>query len=166
MISAAIGLALAGCSSREMGGVPEPVAAAALDRIDYEAGPCFGACPVFRFTLTADGKGTFVGMRNTAVAGERLFAVTPAEYRAFADRIAPYRPEMGDRIYQPGSDLCRLVATDMPSVDVQWRTPRKLPQRLYYYFGCDRDKNGTMASALGDAIETLPALEALVGERP
>jgi hypothetical protein len=105
-------------------------------------------------------------MRHTAVTGERLFTVTPAEYRAFADRIAPYRPEMGDRVFQPGSDICRQVATDLPSVDVHWRTPRKLPQRLYFYYGCDMEKNAAMASTLGDAVEALPALEALIGERP
>ena len=166
MIMTGAGLALAGCTPQRSDYGPQPVPSAAVEQIEYEAGPCFGACPVFRFTLSADGKGSFVGMRNTAVAGERLFTVSPAEYRAFAERIAPYRPEMGDRVYQPGSDLCRMTATDMPSVDVHWRTPRKLPQRLYFYYGCDREKNAAMASALGDAVEALPAVEALIGARP
>ena len=166
MISGAIGLALAGCSTRERNWVPETVSANAVEQIEYETGPCFGNCPVFRFTLSADGKGSFVGMRHTEVTGERAFTVTPAQYRAFADRIAQYRPGMGDRIFQPGTDLCRQVATDMPSVDVHWRTPRQMQQRLYFYYGCDMEKNAEMASALGDAIEALPPLEALVGERP
>ena len=166
MISGAVGLALAGCSMRERTSVPEPVPAAAIEQIDYETGPCFGACPVYRFTLSADGRGNFVGMRNTEVKGERAFTVTPAQYRAFADQLARYRPGMGDRIFQPGTDICKQVATDMPSVDIRWRTPRQLQQRLYFYYGCDMEKNAAMASALGDAIEALPALEALVGERP
>lgn len=167
MISGAIGLMLAGCSSnRNTTGVPEPVPAAAIEQIEYETGPCFGACPVYRFTISADGKGKFVGMRHTEVTGERLFTVTPTQYRAFADRIAQYRPGMGDRIFQPGTDICKQVATDMPSIDVHWRTPRQMQQRLYFYYGCDMEKNAGMASALGDAIEALPPLEALVGERP
>lgn len=166
MISAAMGLVLAGCVPSPRNWVPEAAPAHSPEQISYEAGPCFGPCPVFRFTLSADGKGDFVGMRHTAVSGARAFTVTPEQYRAFAARLAPYRPDMGDRVFQPGSDLCGQMATDMPSVDVHWRAPRQMPQRLYYYFGCDMEKNRKMASALGDAIEALPALEALVGERP
>ena len=158
-------LALAGCA-QHYDGLPGALPASAPEAIEYETGPCFGFCPVFRISVGADGKGLFVGMRHTAVTGERAFAVTPAQYRAFADRLAPYRPATGDRVFQPGSELCGQTATDMPSVDVHWRAPGQVPQRLYYYYGCDREKNRAMASALGDAIEALPQVDAMVGDRP
>lgn len=158
-------LALAGCA-RQVAGLPGELPPTAAEAIEYETGPCFGVCPVFRISVAADGKGLFVGMRNTAVSGERAFVVTPEQYRAFAGRLAPYRPAAGDRVFQPGSELCGQTATDMPSVDVHWRAPRQVPQRLFYYYGCDREKNRAMASALGDAIDALPQVNAMVGDRP
>ncbi|HEY0326511.1 MAG TPA: DUF6438 domain-containing protein, partial [Allosphingosinicella sp.] len=41
------------------------------ESISYETGPCFGACPVYRVTVSPDGTGTVEGRRVTAVTGER-----------------------------------------------------------------------------------------------
>ena len=90
--------------------------AASAQSISYETGPCFGACPVFRVTVNSDGSGTFEGRRFTAVTGERGFRVTPAQYRAFADQLAPLRPASGTMRY--AGEACEMTATDMPSAEV------------------------------------------------
>ena len=169
MVLALAGLALAGCAKTGTStgpntgpGRPIPIES---DSITYETGPCFGACPVYSVTVRPDGSGMFTGKNFTAVTGTRAFKLTPDQYRAFAAKLAPYRPESGEVRISHGDPRCTQVATDLPSVDILWTRAIGDSQRLYYYFGCDMDKNAAMAEALGNAAEELP-IEELVGVQP
>ncbi|MES2443015.1 MAG: DUF6438 domain-containing protein [Pseudomonadota bacterium] len=155
-------LALAGCARTDGGPKSIPIEA---DSITYETGPCFGACPVYSVTVRPDGSGVFTGKRFTAVSGERAFKLSPAQYAAFAARLAPYRPESGERRVTPGEKGCEQAATDLPGVDVTWTRAIGDSQKLSYYFGCNMGGDRTMAEALGGAVEALP-LEPLIGPRP
>lgn len=128
-----------------------PASDSGLRSISYETGPCFGACAVFRVTVNADGTGLFEGRRFTAVTGERRFPVTPAQFGAFAARLAPDRPAEGERRYA-GPPLCRQMATDQDSVEIIWRGAGE--QRLYVYYGCDMERNRPMF----DRLRAAPAL--------
>lgn len=155
-------LALAGCVAPRGGGPGQPVPIEG-DSIRYETGPCFGACPVYTVTVRPDGTGVFHGTRFTAVTGERKFTLSRAQYDAFAAKLAPYRPASGEVRYE--GDRCRQTATDMPSVDITWTRAIGDSQGLYFYYGCDMEKNQAIADALGEAVEALPIAE-LIGERP
>ncbi|RYY41862.1 MAG: hypothetical protein EOP59_11350, partial [Sphingomonadales bacterium] len=67
----ALGLALAGCARTPAPGAPPP--AAAVTQISYSTGPCFGACPVYAFTVQANGDGSFEGKRFTQTGGTKAF---------------------------------------------------------------------------------------------
>jgi len=160
-------LALAGCARTPR---PTPIPTGngiASESISYETGPCFGSCPVFRVVVASDGTGTFTGIRNTAVSGERKFKLTAGQYAAFRDRLLPYMPQGSRQDIRPGTPLCRQVATDLPSVEVNRTQAMRgaVQSHLYLYFGCDMDKNRAMADALGNAPDVLPIGE-LIGERP
>ena len=53
----------------------------------------------------------------------------------------------------------------MPSAEIRWGTGGDAAT-LYYYFGCDRETNGQMADAIGNAPDLIPALAPLIGARP
>ena len=129
----------------EDGGVPS---------VSYETGPCFGACPVYRVTVNADGTGLFEGRRFTAVSGERYFTLTLSQYRAFVAQLAPLRPASGDLRYS-GPPLCRQMATDLPSAEVTWRL-REGEQHFYFYYGCDMERNRAIRDRLSAAPGLLP----------
>lgn len=160
-LMAAAALMLAGCSARMHGPTPPPAARPLT--ITYETAACFGFCPVYSVTVSADGTGHFNGMHNTAVTGARDFTVTPAQFRAFADALAPWRP-VGDRRIVPGTPDCPHPATDLPGVKVIWAGAGPAGS-LDYYYGCGLDAPKGMADALGNAPDTLP-IEAMIGERP
>jgi hypothetical protein len=143
------GLSLAGCATTA-GAAPE----ARVESISYETGPCFGACPVYRVTVNRDGTGQFEGQRFTAVTGERRFAVAPELYRAFAAHLEPLRPASGERLYS--GEACAMMATDLPSADVKWRTRDGAEQHLYFYYGCDMERNRGIAERLRSAPDLLP----------
>lgn len=132
--------------------------------ISYETSPCFGTCPVYRVTVNADGRGVFEGLHHTRVSGRRNFRVTPAQYRAFVDRLAPIRPAAGTIDYRDSS-MCERMATDHASVTVRWRDVRRGDvQELDFNYGCHDARYADMATRLRDAPRLLP-LRALVGSR-
>lgn len=163
LVVAAAGLVLAGCARTDRPVTGGPIAIEA-DSITYETTSCFGRCPQYSVTIGQDGSGTFNGIRFTAVTGERAFKATPAQYRAFADKLQPYRPARGEVRYEMGSASCGNAPTDMPSVDVRWTRAIGDSQSLHFYYGC-RGSNAAMADALGHASELLP-IQNLIGERP
>lgn len=164
LVAGMAAMALAGCVRSERPDAGAPIAIEG-DSITYETSPCFGACPVYSVTVRPDGSGVFEGKRFTAVTGERRFALTRAQYDAFAARLAPYRPESGAVRYAPGEANCGSAPSDMPSVDVTWTRAMGGSQALHFYYGCEREKNRAMRDALGSAPDMLP-IEALVGPRP
>ncbi|MBC7986651.1 MAG: hypothetical protein H7X93_08285 [Sphingomonadaceae bacterium] len=149
--AAALLAALASCApaSGQAGHLPPTHSA-----IVYETGPCFGTCPVYRVELLSNGAGTFTGERFTAVTGERRFEISPAQYRAFAARLAPHRPD-GELTISHGHPRCGLAATDMPSATVTWREQAGV-DRLSYYYGCRGPGNEALAEALREAPGMLP----------
>ena len=145
---AVAGLGLASCTT---------VAAApayGVESIAYETGPCFGACPVYRVSVNRDGSGLFEGRRFTTVSGERRFQITPDQYRAFVGHLEPLRPSSGEMRYT--GDVCGAMATDMPSADVVWRSALGADQHLYFYYGCDMERNRAIADRLRSAPDRLP----------
>jgi hypothetical protein len=130
-----------------------PADATPAETIAFETGPCFGACPVYRVTVSSDGSGRFEGRRFTAVTGTRAFRATPAQYRAFARQLPPLRPARGSVRY--AGEACRSTATDLPSAEVTWRS-RRATRSLYFYYGCDMDRNRAIAERLTAAPRLLP----------
>ncbi|MEI9851019.1 MAG: DUF6438 domain-containing protein [Sphingomonas sp.] len=127
--------------------------------------PASAPAPVYSVTVRPDGTGVFNGIRFTQVSGERSFRITPAQYEAFAAQLAPYRPASGERRYSHGEPGCEQAATDMPSASVTWTRAIGDSQKLYYYFGCEMERNAPIAAAVGNAPDALP-IEALIGRQP
>lgn len=150
---------LGGCVMA-VGNTTTETAPVAIERetISYETSPCFGTCPVYRVTVQPDGTGVFEGRRFTKVVGTRDFKATPGQYRAFAAKLQPYRPQQGERLVQPGQPGCDNAPTDMPSVDVRWNELSGASQHLSFYYGC-RMRDQRMNEALRSAPNELPIRE-------
>lgn len=154
--NAALALLASGC----MTVADERPIAIESDAISYETGPCFGACPVFKVTVSPDGSGTFEGRQHTAVQGERAFRITPAQFRAFAAELAPLRPAEG--VVRMSGEACAQMATDLPSAEVTWFSQIGNSQGYYFYYGCDMEKNQAIAARLRRAPALLP-IQAMIG---
>lgn len=146
IITACAGLAACATASAD-GSAP-------AESISFETGPCFGACPVYLLTVHSDGSGIFEGRRFTAVDDRREFRITPEQYRAFVRHLEPLRPASGAVRYS--GDACASMATDLPSADIKWRRERGSEQGLYFYFGCDMEKNQAIAERIRKAPDLLP----------
>ena len=143
---------LAGCTVGDAR--PGPPEAIEAPTISYETGPCFGACPVYRVTVTSDGSGRFEGRRFTAVEGERSFRIGPDRFQALLAHLEPIRPATGSVRYS--GDACERMATDLPSAEVTWHLSGGGEQLLHFYHGCDMAKNRAIAERLNAVPDLLP----------
>ncbi|GAB5347575.1 DUF6438 domain-containing protein [Alteriqipengyuania sp. 357] len=152
----ALTLALAGCATPGMGDGSAPPPAS----VDYTVTPCFGFCPSFSMSVSADGKGTYDGERFVKEQGTAAFSASPEEVAAFFDRIAPFRPEES---VQYGYENCDgPVATDSPSVKITWHEAGAEPVTLDWYMGCRQPGLTQNREALYKAWQELPLAD-LVG---
>jgi len=157
---AALGVLLGGCTATATTAGAERPIPIESESISYEAGPCFGTCPVFRVSVSPDGTGIFEGRQHTAVTGERTFRITPDQYRAFAAHLAPLRPREGS--VRMSGEACRQTATDSPSAEITWFSEIGNAQSYYFYYGCDMDANRPIAERLRATPALLP-IQAWIG---
>lgn len=154
-----IGLAglLASCSTivPDDSGQPSQGSAAIPAKISYSTGPCFGTCPMYSVTVSANGQGQWEGQKFVAVEGERSFTVSAQQMAEFAAVLQPFRPN-GMRSLVTQEECGNNYATDMPSVDIVWTGMDGREDRLSYYYGCDGQKYAAMAEALRRAPDRLP----------
>jgi hypothetical protein len=138
-------------------------AATRPETITYQTSPCFGSCPVYKVTVSADGRGTFEGQRFTAATGTKSFRVTPRRYAAFRRQLDAARPA-GELLLTPDNKACGMAPTDMPGIDVRWAGGGRKPSHLSFYTGCNSVRAQGMKRSLRAAPEALP-IAAFIGER-
>ena len=113
---------------------------------------CFGFCPIYRVTVSADGSGVFEGVRFTAVSRRaRASGSSAAQYRAFAAQLAPLRPAAA-RSATIMRRAAGPMATDMPSATSPGSGRPGAPHRLNYLLWLRH------AADDGGALRTAPAL--------
>jgi hypothetical protein len=115
---AIVALFLTGCQS---GPRPHPASspAVATDDIKVSVGPCFGFCPVYEVTVSADGTIAFEGVRHTAVLGERRRRTGAGTYRALETALAAYRPARGTT----ANVECDAAISDTSPYKIEWIEP-------------------------------------------
>lgn len=137
-----------------------------VERIIYETfpGPFCGACERVRMTVYANGwaeieTGRYYGRYADLRWTRRQNRITRAEFTAFAERLAPYRPE--SELLLDSSFNCAVFEGGRSGVRVTWRAGGG-EARLNYNLGCDREARAEMVDALREA----PSLLGITGLPP
>lgn len=124
--------------------------------IKLERTVCFGACPAYTLTITADGKVAFVGKRFTIVSGEATGKITQTKIKqilAYADSIKFIK--MRDQ-YVTAEDGCTSMISDAPAEIISINANDR-NKAVNHYFGC-RDVKGNpdlKVAKLGALIDKL-----------
>jgi hypothetical protein len=61
------------------------LAAAGVDRVVLDRGPCYGRCPAYRLTIRADGRASYVGERFVRLRGTYETRFNVLAFAPFAD---------------------------------------------------------------------------------
>jgi hypothetical protein len=129
-----------------------------LEQIQFETEGCYGPCPVFSFSVDADGHGRYAGHSNVAKEGEATFSASKEKMSNFVKRLAVFRPR-GEVTYDRSCD--GPWATDSPSVRIIWISEKRT-DILNWYLGCKQPGLAEHQEEIYDAWKELPVAQ-LVG---
>lgn len=122
------------------------------DEITLERTACFGTCPMYTLTITADGKVTFEGRRFTKVTGQATGKISK---KAFRGLVAEFQKlgyfSLPDN-YSPGTPQCPQMVTDMPSANTSLRLKGKT-KAVAHYHGCGTSGKLPQLTALENKID-------------
>ena len=103
--------------------------------VTLERTACFGACPVYKLTITADGTVTFEGYENVAMKGivkDRISEETLRQLLSEFEKVAYF--SLRDT-YDGSEDGCARHATDMPSAKTSIQINGR-NKAVSHYLGC------------------------------
>jgi hypothetical protein len=148
--AAALVISLSACAGRDVASMagPTPLAAAS---ISFEAGPCFGFCPVYNAAISSTGEVAFDGVRHTATLGHRSVKLGAVAYRAFAAALAPYRPASGTT----EATACDTRISDQQHYRLVRTAPDGTKTTLEHDRGCRSKQNDALNVILQRAPEHL-----------
>jgi hypothetical protein len=136
---------------------PAEPGAGAPQAIAFSAFPCFGFCPDFTVTVSADGSVLYEGRRFVRLEGVHALPDNPALFQALTEVIASPRLPWPRGNVEPGKGDCDPVATDLPSYRLSVRTEGAPTRGFSFYSGCG-GAQAARARALTDTImQTLAA---------
>jgi len=100
--------------------------------VTLERGPCFGTCPVYSLTVSADGTVVYDGMQFVEVEGEQTAALPAQQVEELANAIV-------SADFFSLEDSYAVSATDLPSITTMV-TMQGLTKSIYHYgVGCGTD---------------------------
>lgn len=105
------------------------------DVITLERGACFGTCPIYKVSVTSDGRVTFEGLNYTKVKGKAKGRIKARDFQALVKEFERIKYFSLDDKYEPGEPNCGPAATDMPSVKSSIQLKGKT-KSVAHYQGC------------------------------
>lgn len=102
-------------------------------KLTLERTACFGACPVYRVTIHADGRVEYEGTQWVEVRGKREGRADPESLAELREALAGL--ELEAKHYQYGKPACGQFMTDMPGARITIVRPAG-EQRYSFNEGC------------------------------
>jgi Domain of unknown function (DUF6438) len=103
--------------------------------ITLERTACYGTCPIYKLTISADGGVVFEGLRFVKSVGTAKTTISKEQFRELLARFEKLDYfDLRDRYEQP-DDGCKQWVTDNPSVITSIRTNGK-SKSVRHYYGC------------------------------
>ena len=137
---------LGACAVRATTGSAQPMPGSS---VTLERTTCFGNCPAYRVTVTADGKVSFTGHARVQTM-QATGQATPAQLAAIHDALARADFDAMQASYVSREDGCSMIMTDQPGIKITVDRPGG-SHSVDFYLGC----TGPLAEAVRPRIEQL-----------
>ena len=120
--------------------------------ITFERTVCYGTCPSYKVTITADGSVTFEGRRFVTYVGIAKSSITREQLRKLIARFEQIKFfALKDR-YETLLDGCQSEVTDHPSAITSITVDGK-SKSVWHYFGCSGPEGLAELSKLEQLID-------------
>jgi hypothetical protein len=103
--------------------------------ITLERTACFGPCPIYKLTITADGTATFEGRQNVKVKDLVRAHISGEDLRSLIASFEAASYFTLNDAYETQKDGCPEVWTDNPSAITSIRMNGK-SKTISHYYGC------------------------------
>jgi hypothetical protein len=134
--SAVLGvLMLAACAPRKPAAVEAAAPAPDDPVITLERTACFGRCPEYRLSVSADGAVQYEGRAHVAHLGVGSSQITPQRVQALISEIEQAGYFSFANHYTAAEPACGRYATDSPSVITSLRLQGRT-KRIEHDYGC------------------------------
>jgi len=133
-----------------------------MEYVKITEGPCFGACPVYDFTLRGDGQVTFHGQRFTKVDGQRLGFRSVGTFLDALETLKAHDFEGLKGVYDRGSEDCKMATTDHPTIRVEVKS-ETMSGNLHWYTGCRGMENRIKLERMVDELKRVLDVEEFIG---
>jgi hypothetical protein len=120
-----VALLLAAC-----GGAPGSVPSDFV--VSFDRGPCFGTCPVYTLTVSANGTVDYNGAYFVLAQGNQTASLTPSEVRKLHQAVL-------DADFFSMDDRYEVGATDLPSILTTVSMSGQSKSVYHYGLGCGTD---------------------------
>jgi acetamidase/formamidase len=105
------------------------------DSITLQRTACFGACPIYKVTIAADGTVTFEGERFVKTEGIAKDRVGTADFRKLVSEFEKIDYSSLPDQFTPGTPQCPRMITDLPSANTSL-TLNGRTKSVAHYHGC------------------------------
>lgn len=130
IVSISVAMLLASCSS-----TPEPKEPPLEGSIILGSGPCVGACPNYKMTVSADDRYVIDARENTTNPGLQRGALPVNSFRRAVEALEQYKFDTFANEYLPGEPTCPEHISDLPKVEVA-RIDRAYRKAITVDLGC------------------------------
>lgn len=125
--------------------------------ITLERTVCYGMCPSYRLTISADGGVVFEGRRFVKTVGTAQSTISKEKLRELIDRFEKINYFRLRNRYEDNRDGCEGVVTDHPSANTSIRI-NGTSKSVRHYLGCRGvevlDDLIKLEQAIDDAVNT------------
>ncbi len=128
---------------------------------------CFGYCPTYKLTISADGSVTFEGVDYVKTKGIVKSRISRKQLQQLISEFKKLNYFSLRNQYQSEEDGCSTVWTDYPSATTSIRLNGKSKSVLHYY-GCHKDPGNAMypkgLTELETRIDRIVGTERWIGQ--
>lgn len=104
-------------------------------QITYSRTGCFGTCPVYKLTISADGTVQYEGEKYVKVKGKAITKLSPQQLQQLMAAIDTTQYFSLRDSYQTEADGCPITATDCPTVRTSVTVNGQV-KSITHYLGC------------------------------
>lgn len=122
--------------------------------ITLERTDCYETCPIYKVTISANGKVNYEGKDFVKVKGKAQSSLTTAQVKTLEKAIAKVKFFSLQNEYIAQKDGCKEVITDAPST-ITTISSGKQTKSIYHYFGCDGHADLAQLTIFEDTIDTV-----------
>ncbi len=122
--------------------------------ITLERTACYGTCPMYKVTISANGKVNYEGKDFVKVKGKAQTSLTTAQVKTLEKAIAEVKFFSFQNEYIADKDGCKAYMTDAPSAIITISSGKQT-KSIHHYLGCEGQANLEQLTRFEDTIDTV-----------